>query len=305
MSPERDRRDALLEAGLTLASELSLPIVLQRIVDLAVQVTDARSGALGVIGEDGTLVEFVTTGVSARQRREIGALPRGKGLLGYLITHPKPVRVASIAKHARSVGFPAHHPPMTSFLGAPVLAMGKVYGNIYLTEKRSAREFSPDDELSLVVLATQAGVAIANASLYEEMRVRERWLDALHEITSQILAGADADAVLPRIAEDARSLANAEIAIVVNTTAVPGELMVVVAIGRGTAGLEGQPVPAARSISGGDRPWPGVHRRQLRRKRTPDIHSGARRAGHLRPAARARAGDRDADDRQSEGRTNL
>src|ERR1700719_4476576 len=109
MSRERDRRDALLEAGLTLASELSLPIVLQRIVDLAVQVTDARYGALGVIGEDGTLVEVVTTGVSARQRREIGALPRGKGLLGYLITHPKPVRVASIAKHARSVGFPAHH----------------------------------------------------------------------------------------------------------------------------------------------------------------------------------------------------
>jgi len=203
-----------------------------------------------VIGKDGNLVEFVTTGVSARQRHEIGALPHGKGLLGYLINHPKPVRVANISKHARSVGFPAHHPKMTSFLGAPVLAMGKVYGNIYLTEKRSAREFSAEDEVSLIVLATQAGAAIANASLYEEMRARERWLDALHEITSEILAGADADAVLPRIAEDARSLANAETAIVVNTTAVPGELTVAVAAGRSTAGLEGQSVPAARSISG-------------------------------------------------------
>ncbi|HET9410816.1 MAG TPA: GAF domain-containing sensor histidine kinase [Candidatus Dormibacteraeota bacterium] len=250
MNQQRDRKDALLEAGLTLASELSLPIVLQRIVDLAVQVTDARYGALGVIGNDGTLVEFVTTGISAHQRREIGALPRGKGLLGYLITHPKPVRVANISRHARSVGFPAHHPPMTSFLGAPVLAMGKVYGNIYLTEKRSAKEFSPDDELSLVVLATQAGVAIANASLYEETRVRERWLDALHDITSEILAGADADAVLPRIAEDARSLANADMAFIVNATAVPGALTVAVAVGLHSAGIEGQTVPAAGSVSG-------------------------------------------------------
>jgi two-component system, NarL family, sensor histidine kinase DevS len=250
MNEVRDRKDALLEAGLTLASELSLPIVLQRIVDLAVQVTDARYGALGVIGPDGSLVEFVTTGISARQRKEIGALPRGRGLLGYLISHPKPVRIANIAKHAKSAGFPAHHPPMTSFLGAPVLAMGKVYGNIYLTEKRSAREFSVDDELSLVVLAAQAGVAIANASLYEETRVRERWLDALHDITSEILAGADADTVLPRIAEDARELANAQTALIVNTTEDQAQLRVAVAVGNHSAGLEGRPVPAAKSISG-------------------------------------------------------
>src|SRR5690242_5387724 len=94
-----DSRDMLLEAGLTLASELSLPIVLQRIVDLATQVTDARFGALGVIGEGGLLTEFVTTGLSARQRKEIGALPRGRGLLGYLIAHPEPVRVSNIADH--------------------------------------------------------------------------------------------------------------------------------------------------------------------------------------------------------------
>src|SRR6202030_477658 len=127
MSRERDRRDALLEAGLTLASELSLPIVLQRIVDLAVQVTDARYGALGVIGEDGTLVEFVTTGVSARQRREIGALPRGKGLLAYQNPPPTGAGAGRTPRPAGRVPPPAPHPPMTSFLGAPVLAMGKVY----------------------------------------------------------------------------------------------------------------------------------------------------------------------------------
>src|SRR5256885_9071252 len=119
MDIRRDRKDALLEAGLTLASELSLPIVLQRIVDLAVQVTDARYGALGVIGNDGVLSEFVTTGLSASQRKQIGALPRGHGLLGHLISYPKPLRLADIAKHKGSSGFPPYHHPMKSFLGAP------------------------------------------------------------------------------------------------------------------------------------------------------------------------------------------
>jgi signal transduction histidine kinase len=240
----------LLEAGLALASELSLPIVLQRIVDLATQVTDARFGALGVIGEDGQLTEFFTTGVSARQRKEIGALPRGKGLLGYLIANPQPVRVSNIADHPASVGFPTHHPKMTSFLGAPVVAMGKVFGNIYLTEKRNSNEFNAEDETALVVLATQAGVAIANASLYEEMRLRERWLDALRAITSEILGGANADSLLDRIAESARELANADIATIVTTTQAPGQLIVAAAAGEPAPRLSGQSVPAGRSISG-------------------------------------------------------
>jgi signal transduction histidine kinase len=240
----------LLEAGLTLASELSLPIVLQRIVDLATQVTDARFGALGVISEGGHLTDFVTTGVSARQRKEVGALPRGEGLLGYLIAHPQPVRVSNIADHPASVGFPAHHPKMTSFLGAPVVAMGKVFGNIYLTEKRNAKEFNAEDETALVVLATQAGVAIANASLYEEMRLRERWLDALRAITSEILGGADADSLLDRIAETARELANADMATIVTTTRAPGQLIVAAAAGEPAPRLSRQSVPAGRSISG-------------------------------------------------------
>src|ERR1700680_1649207 len=178
MRRPQDRKDVLLEAGLTLAAELSLPMVLQRIVDLAAQVTDARYGALGVIGDGGELVEFITTGLSAKQRRAIGPLPRGLGILGLLIREPRSIRIEKIGDHLKSVGFPAHQPPMGSFLGAPVKAMGKVFGNIYLTEKRSAPEFSEEDEESLVILATQAGVAIANATLYDPNHPRERWLGA-------------------------------------------------------------------------------------------------------------------------------
>lgn len=240
----------LLEAGLTLASELSLPIVLQRIVDLAAQVTDARYGALGVIGEGGELVEFITTGLSAKQRRAIGLLPRGRGILGLLIEKPRPIRITNIADHAKSVGFPPHHPPMHSFLGAPVQAMGKVFGNIYLAEKRSARTFSKEDEESVVILATQAGVAIANATLYEDSRRRERWLVALRDITSEILAETDADSLLTRIADHARDLAGADSATILTTSLTPGRLVVAAAVGAHAVQVRGQEVPASKSISG-------------------------------------------------------
>ena len=240
----------LLEAGLALASELSLPIVLQRIVDLAAQVTDARYGALGVIGEDGRLNEFITTGISAKQRKAIGPLPRGRGILGLLIQRPKPIRIANIAGHSKSVGFPANHPPMHSFLGAPVQAMGKIFGNIYLAEKRGDSKFSREDEESVVILATQAGAAIANATLYAETHQRELWLDALRHITSEILAGSDSDSLLAGIAEHARHLAGADSAQIVTTASSPGLLVVAAAAGAYAAQVLGQSVPAEKSISG-------------------------------------------------------
>jgi len=250
VSGSQDRKDILLEAGVTLASELSLPIVLQRIVDLAAQVTDARYGALGVIGEGGELEEFITTGIPARQRRAIGPLPRGRGVLGLLIQQPRPIRISNIADHPKSVGFPPNHPPMHSFLGAPVQAMGRVFGNIYLAEKRSGPTFSKEDEESLVILATQAGVAIANATLYAETRQRERWLDALRDITAGILAGSDEDELLTGIAEHARDLAGADSATIVTTSSADGQLVVAAAAGAYAAQVRGQPVPAAKSISG-------------------------------------------------------
>jgi signal transduction histidine kinase len=250
MSGSPDRKDVLLEAGLTLASELSLPMVLQRIVDLAAQVTDARYGALGVIDDGGELVEFITTGLSAKQRRAIGPLPRGHGILGLLIREPRSVRIENIGDHPNSVGFPPHHPTMRSFLGAPIQAMGKVYGNIYLTEKRSAPHFSEQDEESLVILATQAGAAIANATLYAQTHQRERWLDALRDITGDILAGSDADSLLAAIAEHARDLADADSASILTTGANPGLLVVAAAVGAHAEQVRGQAVPAGKSISG-------------------------------------------------------
>jgi signal transduction histidine kinase len=246
----QDRKDMLLEAGLTLASELSLPIVLQRIVDVAAQVTDARYGALGLIGDRDELVEFITTGLSVRQRRAIGPLPRGRGILGLLIHEPRSVRIKNLGEHPNSVGFPPHHPPMRSFLGAPVKALGRVFGNIYLAEKRSASEFSREDEESLVILATQAGVAIANATLYAESLQRERWLDALRAITSDILAGSDADSILAGVADHARDLAGADAATIMTTSPIEGQLVVAAAVGAQAEQVRGQSVPTAKSISG-------------------------------------------------------
>jgi signal transduction histidine kinase len=240
----------LLEAGVSLASELSLPIVLQRIVDLAVEVTDARYGALGVIGEGSLLVEFVTTGISEKQRKAIGDLPTGRGVLGLLIQDPKPLRLRNIGDHVQSVGFPANHPAMHSFLGAPVQAMGRVFGNIYLAEKRTAEEFSPEDEETLVVLATQAGVAIANASLYEEIRTRERWLAALRDITDQMLSGAPEATLLDSIAEHARQLAGADAATIITASDAPGRLVVAAAVGARVGQMRGKTLPSESSISG-------------------------------------------------------
>jgi signal transduction histidine kinase len=250
MTEQRDRKDVLLEAGLTLASELSLPVVLQRIVDLAAELTDARYGALGVIGEGEQLVDFITTGISAEQRKAIGPLPRGRGILGLLIHEPRIVRIKDIGDHPKSVGFPANHPPMHSFLGAPVQALGKIYGNIYLADKRGTREFSLEDERSLHVLATQAGVAIANASLYQKTLQRERWLEAQHEMTNDILEGADADSLLTSVAEHARNLAGADAATILTTTSTTGQLVVAAAVGAYAPQVHGQQVLAAESISG-------------------------------------------------------
>ncbi len=245
-----DRRDLLLQAGVALASELSLPIVLQRIVDLAVEVTDARYGALGVIDADRRrLSQFITSGISARERAAIGALPEGRGILGILINDARPLRLADIAVDPRSVGFPANHPPMHTFLGAPVMAMGRVFGNLYLTEKRSGGPFSEQDELDLRMLATQAGVAIANATLYEQARAREAWLDATRQVSSAILSGVDPESTLSLICRHARELVDADTSTVI-TADTSGELVISAADGNRSRDLLGLHVPRHGSISG-------------------------------------------------------
>ena len=177
---EADRNRMLIEAGLALASELDLDAVLTRIISLAVDLTGATYGALGVLGEDGPRIErFITQGMDEETRAAIGDHPVGKGILGLLIRERRPMRIPEIGADPRSTGFPPNHPPMKSFLGAPVSALGQVFGNIYLTEKRGASEFSEEDEAGLVVLATQAGVAIENARLVEETHLAQQELARL------------------------------------------------------------------------------------------------------------------------------
>ena len=165
---------------MVLASEHSLDAVLHRIVELAVDLTDARYGALGVLSEDGrSIEEFVTVGITPEERSALGDPPRGHGLLGALISDARPLRIPDITADPRSVGFPPNHPPMTSLLGAPVMGRGRVFGNVYLTDKRHADAFDEEDERVLVVLATQAAMAVESARLSAEAERRGRELRRL------------------------------------------------------------------------------------------------------------------------------
>jgi signal transduction histidine kinase len=174
-----DRAQMLIEAGLTLAAEIDLDAVLERIVGSAVAITGARYGALGVLGDDRRIARFITVGITDAERAAIGDAPTGHGILGLLIEDARPVRIDDLSTDPRSHGFPPHHPPMRSFLGAPVQARGTVFGNLYLTEKQGADHFDDDDLAALEVLAVQAGVAIENTRLYEDMAIAERELRRL------------------------------------------------------------------------------------------------------------------------------
>jgi signal transduction histidine kinase len=245
-----DRKDLLIASGLALASELSLPSVLQRIVELAVRVTDARYGALGVLGPGGRISEFHTEGVTQEQRQAIGHIPVGRGVLGALIQEARPLRLHDIKDDPRSVGFPPNHPPMQPFLGAPVKARGWVFGNIYLTREPGAREFTPEDEEAIVVLASQAGVAIENARLHEEANQRERRLEAIREIATAILGGTEPQSVMELVAGRARELVGADLAMVATRAAERGTLTIDVADGEHAEQIRGMVLPADQSVSG-------------------------------------------------------
>ncbi|MFI8992572.1 GAF domain-containing protein [Streptomyces sp. NPDC053542] len=217
----RDRVHSLLEAVLAVGRDLDLPHVLRGIVEAAVSLVDAEYGALGVIGQRDRITQFITVGIDEGLRAEIGDLPSGHGLLGELIRHPEPLRLPELSDHPASYGFPAHHPPMHSFLGVPIRVRDTVFGNLYLTEKRGAKEFDAEDEAVLSTLAVAAGVAIENARLYEEARLRERWQRAGAEVTSTLLSGAPRGEVLRLIVEEARRIASADVGMIAER--VPGE----------------------------------------------------------------------------------
>jgi signal transduction histidine kinase len=182
MNSHAQRQTAgLVEAGLALASELDLDALLQRIADLAREVVGARYGAVGVVGEDGLLLRFVYSGVDQDTADKIGDLPQGRGLLGVLLEGGRPMRMREISEHPDSFGFPPNHPPMHSFLGVPIIVRDRVFGRLYLTEKQGASEFTKDDERIAMTLAAQAGVAVQNASLLEEVKARGDELAVLEE----------------------------------------------------------------------------------------------------------------------------
>jgi signal transduction histidine kinase len=161
----------LVQAIIILDAELSLPVVLRRIIEEARDLVDAEFGALGVLTEDGSaLDQFLTVGLTPDEEHEIGLRPTGRGVLGTLIRDGKPLRLSKLAESPDSFGFPGAHPTMTSFLGVPVRVHGEVYGNLYLTNKRTAEEFSEDDEATAIALAMAAGIAIENARLHSLVR---------------------------------------------------------------------------------------------------------------------------------------
>ena len=210
----RERLDGLVEAMLAVTSGLRLDETLRTIVHTAIDLVDARYGALGIRGDDHELSAFVYEGIDAHTREMIGPLPAGHGVLGVLINDPQPIRLDDIAQHPASVGFPPHHPPMRAFLGVPVLVRGEMFGNLYLTEKQNAQSFSDDDEVLVEALAAAAGIAIDNARLYERSQTSQSWIAATRDIGTQLLAGADPATVFRLIAQEAVTLTDADLALV-------------------------------------------------------------------------------------------
>jgi signal transduction histidine kinase len=210
----RERLRALLDAVVGIGTDLDLHSTLRRIVEAACSLVGAKYGALGVIGPDKLLTEFITHGISPEVHAQIGDLPHGRGVLGLLIADPRPVRMPDITEHPQSYGFPPNHPPMHSFLGVPLRTRDQVFGNLYLAEKQGAKEFTEDDEEIVVALAAAAGVAIENARLYELAHRRERWLAATAEITTVLLGEVRRTDALALVARRAREVAEAELVLV-------------------------------------------------------------------------------------------
>ncbi|MBF6301931.1 GAF domain-containing protein [Nocardia amamiensis] len=206
----RDRMDGLIEAMLSVTSGLDLDRTLRTIVHTATSLVDARYGALGIRGHDQQLTQFVYEGIDQPTRKRIGDLPQGHGVLGLLFSQPKPIRLDNLADHPSSVGFPAHHPPMRTFLGVPVRIRDEVFGNLYLTEKANGQPFTEDDEVIVRALAAAAGIAIDNANLYESARTRQAWIEATRDITTEFLAGTASDQVLAHLVEATRRLTGSE-----------------------------------------------------------------------------------------------
>jgi signal transduction histidine kinase len=247
--PRTDSLRGLVDAGIALSSELSLDDLLQTLVETAARLTGARYAALGVIDESGTGLErFLHTGIDAATVAQIGHVPRGLGILGALLTDARSLRLESIADDPRSVGFPPGHPPMSGFLGVPILLRGRAFGNLYLTEKVSG-SFTGEDQELVETLASQAAVAIENARLYEAATSWSNQLEALNEVGTALASEIELVPLLELIARRLRGLINARLV----TIALPdadGLLRIEAAAGEGASEIVGMQLERKGSKSG-------------------------------------------------------
>jgi two-component system, NarL family, sensor histidine kinase DevS len=252
----RDRLDGLIEAMLVVTSGLDLDATLQSIVHMAINLVDAQYGALEVHDQTKHMLRFVFEGIDDETVRRIGQFPQGRGLVGLLIDDPKPLRLNNIADHPASVGFPAHHPPMRTFLGVPIRIRDEVFGTLYLAEKANGQLFSEDDEVLVQALAAAAGIAIANARLYQQAKARQSWIESTRDIATDLLSGAEPATVFRRVAEQALKLTDAKAAVV----AIPAddytaaddvaELLLFETIGDAVASAAGQTIAVADNVIG-------------------------------------------------------
>jgi signal transduction histidine kinase len=244
----------LLAVCRSVVSEHDLEVVLRRVVEEACEITEARYGALGVMNDRGDgLDRFITTGIEEDSRTAIGELPHGRGVLGVLISDARPLRLSNVGSHPRSYGFPPEHPPMSTFLGVPLLIRGEAYGNLYLTEKADGRDFDEVDEEAIGVLADIAGIAIDNARLYRQVANRnddlERavvGLEATTEIARAVGGETDLSRVLELIAKRGRALVNAKAVVILLED--NGELSVLTVAGDVDSDVVGRGIPTSNSV---------------------------------------------------------
>jgi signal transduction histidine kinase len=255
-TPRGDRLNAtVLELARSVLGDLDVDRVLYRVLEAASELTGARYAALGVLDESRqALARFLTLGVDEPTRQAIGPLPTGRGVLGELIRNPTPLRVADVGSHPRSYGFPVGHPPMGCFLGVPVLIEGVAYGNLYLTDKQGAAEFTQEDEDALVLLAEFAGVAIDHARRFsgsetrrEELEQTVAALDATIQIARAVGGQTDLDAIVELVAKRGRALVSAR-AVVIEYLR-DGELVVAAVAGEAPEGLLGARVDLRDSVA--------------------------------------------------------
>jgi signal transduction histidine kinase len=247
--PDTDRLRGLVDAGIALSSELSLDDLLQKLVETAAHLTGARYAALGVIDQHGTGLErFLHTGIDEATVARIGELPRGRGILGALITDARSLRLESIVDDPRSVGFPPHHPPMRGFLGVPILLRGRAFGNLYLTEKGSGPFTEADQEL-VETLASQAAVAVENARLYEAATSWSQQLEALNEVGTALASEIELTRLLELIARRLRGLIDARL-VTIALPAADGTLRIEAADGERASEIVGLQLERTGSKSG-------------------------------------------------------